>query len=84
MSECEASEAQASEVPFDEGVAEKATTDDAVFEIMELILDETPSLMPDQLTRQALEAYNRVLDASKRLDAVLEPPIFKWRSFLND
>jgi hypothetical protein len=83
MSDVETHEAQGSAAPPD-GAAEQATTDDPVSEAVELVLDETPSLTPEQLTRQAQEAVDRVLDVSKQLNATLERPVFSWRSFLND
>jgi hypothetical protein len=81
MSDVETSEAQASDLPLE--VIAEATTE-AGPGLVELVLEETPSMTPDQLTRQAQEACDRVLDASKRLGAALDQPIFQWRSYLKD
>jgi hypothetical protein len=56
---------------------------DAV-EVVDLALDETPSIRPDQLQRRAQKALDRTMDASKLLEAALGKPVFVWRSYLNE
>ena len=82
MSDVEMNEGQASDAQI-EVIAEQPTIADAVPEVVDLVPDEAPGIVGEQLTRLAQEALERTMDASKRLDAALEQPIFRWRSYLN-
>jgi hypothetical protein len=82
MSDVEMKEGQASDAQI-EVIAEQPRTDDAVPEVVELVPDEAPGIAGELLMQLAQEALERTMDASKRLDAALEQPVFRWRSYMN-